>query len=85
MKWTRIRNGYYKSDNGFYIKSNAGKNIFTSRMMRADFWYIYDGEPINGRKWIGGGCTLREAKAEAEELAKKRECDMMSRRKEIQE
>lgn len=70
MKLTRIREGYYKTDSGYYIKSNGGKNIWTGRPMRPTFWYIYDGEVTGSQKWIGGGCTLREAREELKRITK---------------
>lgn len=58
MRFTRIKEGCYKAENGMMIKSNAGKNIFTAKMMKPTFWYIYNetGERIDG------GMTLKEAK-----------------------
>lgn len=58
MKFTKIKEGLYKAENGMTIKSNAGRNMFTARMMKPTFWYIYNevGERIDG------GMTLREAK-----------------------
>lgn len=73
MKFTKIRNGYYRSENGFYIKGNGYRHMFTGKQVQADFWYIYDGEVTNNRKWIGGECTLKEAKAEVERMSKEYE------------
>ena len=58
MKYTRIKEGLYKAENGMTIKSNAGLNMFTARMMKPTFWYIYNetGERIDG------GMTLKQAK-----------------------
>lgn len=49
----------YTAENGYKIKSNASKNIFTARMMKADFWYIYDSK---GNR-VTGAPTLKECKA----------------------
>ena len=74
MKYTKIREGYYRSESGYYIKSNAGKNIWTARPMKPTYWYIYDREVTKEARgqWIGGGCTLREAKAEVEKMSESR-------------
>lgn len=64
MRFSKVIAGTYTSENGFTIKSNACKGMFTGRMMKADFWYIYDSE--NNR--IDGACTLREAKQIVENL-----------------
>ncbi len=58
MKFSRVCEGYYRAENGMLIKSNAGRNMFTAKMMKPTFWYIYNqaGERING------GMTLKEAK-----------------------
>ena len=64
MKFTKISAGKYKAESGYTIKSNACKNIFTARMMAADFWYIYDSE--NNR--IDGAPTLKECKAIVEKM-----------------
>ena len=58
MRFSRIQEGQYKAENGMIIKSNAGKNIFTARMMKPTFWYIYN----EAGERIDGGMTLREAK-----------------------
>lgn len=64
MKFTKINAGKYISENGYTIKSNASKNIFTSKMMKADFWYIYDTE---GNR-IDGARTFKEAKQIVENI-----------------
>lgn len=64
MKFTKISVGKYKAENGYTIKSNACKGMFTGRMMKADFWYIYDAE---GNR-IDGACTLKEAKQIVESM-----------------
>ena len=48
----------YTAENGYMIKSNACKDIFTGKMIRPDFWWIYN---KNGER-IDGASTLREAK-----------------------
>lgn len=64
MKFTRHYDNsgryvtHYTSENGYKIKGNADKHIFTGRMIPADFWYIYDAD---GNR-IGGAGTLKEAK-----------------------
>ena len=58
MKITKIEAGKYKTENGYIIKSNACMGQFTGRMMKANFWYIYD---TKGNRIDGGG-TLKEAK-----------------------
>lgn len=69
MKYTRHYDmkgniTHYTSENGYTIKSNASKNIFTSKTMKADFWYIYDSE---GNR-VDGAPTLKECKEIVERL-----------------
>lgn len=33
---------HYTTDNGYVIKGNAGRDIFSSRVIPSDFWYVYD-------------------------------------------
>jgi len=69
MKIKRISAGLYKADNGYTIKSNASKNIFTGRPIKADFWYIYDAE---GNR-VDGDVSYADAKARLEELVNGKE------------
>ena len=63
MKYTKVSAGKYKADNGYVIKSNAGINIWTGRMMKTTFWYVLDEQ---GNDTYLGGCTLNEAKRNIE-------------------
>lgn len=64
MQFKMIEAGLYRAENGYMIKANRGENMFTKRMMATEGWYTYNekGERINY------SFTLREAKAEAEEI-----------------
>lgn len=58
MKFSRVCEGQYRAENGMLIKSNAGRNMFTAKMMKPTFWYIYN----QAGERIDGGMTLKEAK-----------------------
>ena len=66
MKFTKIKTGIYKSENGYTIKKNASMNIFTGKPMSSENtrWYIYNS---NNEK-IDWAFTLKEAKEIVEEM-----------------
>jgi hypothetical protein len=66
MKFTKIDNGIYKSENGYTIKKHVPMNQFTGRPMNTSEtrWYIYNS---NNEK-INWAFTLKEAKEIVEEM-----------------
>lgn len=70
MKYTKLRDGLYKAENGMTIKSNAGVNLWTKKVMKPTFWYVYGEE---GNQTVYGGETLKEAKDDLERAIEKGE------------
>lgn len=48
MKYTKHYDTYqkyvthYTAENGYIIRGNASRHIFSSRIIPSDFWYVYD-------------------------------------------
>lgn len=62
MKFTKIKAGVYKSENGYTIKQASGYNMFTGKLMSGGAWYIYD---LNGER-VDCAITLKQAKTYVE-------------------
>lgn len=62
MKFTKIKAGTYKSENGYTIKQHTGYNMFTGKPMSEGVWQIFnrDGEKIDV------AATLKQAKTYVE-------------------
>ena len=61
ITFTKIDAGIYKTNNGFFVKSNAGMSIW-GKPMAADYWYIYISDRFTQENRITGYESLAECK-----------------------